>query len=164
MPGPALFFRVMEINADICATKLLDPAFQTHLEHINWGVFFRHQNDEFLSQRYGYEKFDVDDLTAVASTPKRRRSPCSSLMLWTALAPMALNAKDRGLGSHRKLYKETLDGNPYFFRFFDDVLTSCTRSKDGNPPSMTITSLRKHILNLIRAFGRKAEPSKAMVN
>ena len=160
----ALFFRVMEINADICAAKLLDPAFQTHLEHINWGVFFRHQNDEFLSQRYGYEKFDVDDLTAVASTPKRRRSPCSSLMLWTALAPMALNAKDRGLGSHRKLYKETLEGNPYFFLHFDDVLTSCTRSKDGNPPSMTITSLRKHILNLIQAFGRKAEPSKALVN
>lgn len=158
-----LFFRVMEINGDLCATKLMDPAFRGHLEHINWGVFFRHQNDEFLSQRYGYEKFDVQDLTAVASTPKRRRSPCSSLMLWTALAPMALNARDGALVSHRKLYKETLDGNPYFFPLFDDVLTSCMRTRDGSSPSMTISSLRKNILNLIRAFGRKAEPAQAMI-
>ena len=158
-----LFFRVMEINGDLCATKLLDPGFRGHLEHINWGVFFRHQNDEFLSRRYGYEKFDVQDLTAVASTPKRRRNPCSSLMLWTALSPMALNSRDGVLVSHRKLYKETLDGNPYFFPLFDDVLTSCMRTRDGSSPSMTINSLRKNILNFIRAFGRKAEPAQAMI-
>jgi len=46
-----VFFKLMEINGDVCASKLLDPAFSCHLEYIDWGAFFRHQNDEFLSRR-----------------------------------------------------------------------------------------------------------------
>ena len=34
--------------------------------NIDWGTFFRHQNEEFLSQRYGYEKLDVEDLLSIA--------------------------------------------------------------------------------------------------
>ena len=109
-----VFFKLMEINGDVCASKLLDPAFRCHLEYIEWGAFFRHQNDEFFSRRYGYEKFGTEDLVSIASSPTRRRDPCSSLMLWTALAPMALNAVDRGLASHRKLYRETLEEYPRF--------------------------------------------------
>jgi len=151
----SVFFRMMEINGEVCAGKLLDPAFRCHLEHIDWGTFFRHQNEEFLSQRYGYEKLDVQDLVAVASCSKRRQSPCSSLMLWTALAPMALNAKDDGLASHRVLYKEVIEETPNFFPLFDDVLTSCTRAKDGKSQSMTTGALRGGILTFIKAFGQK---------
>ena len=145
----------MEINGEVCAGKLLDPAFRCHLEHIDWGTFFRHQNEEFLSQRYGYEKLDVEGLVSIGSCSKRRQSPCSSLMLWTALAPMALNAKDDGLASHRVLYKEVIEETPNFFPLFDDVLTSCARAKDGKSQSMTTGALRGWILTFIKAFGQK---------
>jgi len=151
----SVFFRLMEINGEVCAGKLLDPAFRCHLEHIDWGTFFRHQNEEFLSQRYGYEKLDVEDLLSIASCSKRMQSPCSSLMLWTALAPMALNAKDDGLASHRVLYKEVIEETPNFFPLFDDVLTSCARAKDGKSQSMTTGALRCGILTFIKAFGQK---------
>ena len=29
----SVFFRLMEINGEVCAGKLLDPAFRCHLEH-----------------------------------------------------------------------------------------------------------------------------------
>ena len=151
----ALFFRLMEINGNTCSTKLLNPAFRCHMEHIDWGTFFRHQNDEFLSKRYGYEKFDINDLLSIASAPKRRVTPTSSLMLWTALAPMALNTKDEGLGSHRKLFQQTLEDTPHFFPLFDDVLTSCCRTRNGNPPSLSMHSMRKGIFTFIKAFGAK---------
>jgi hypothetical protein len=125
------------------------------LKHINWGTFFRHQNDEFLSKRYGYEKFDVNDLLSIASSPQRRVTPTSSLMLWTALAPMALNTKDEGLGSHRKLFQQALEDTPHFFPLFDDVLTSCCRTRNGNPPSLSMHSMRKGIFTFIKAFGAK---------
>ena len=151
----ALFFRLMEINGDVCAKKLLDPAFRCHLEHIDWGTFFRHQNDEFLSRRYGYEKFTFNDLLSIASSPNRRVAPTSSLMLWTALAPMALNTKDEDLGSHRQLFKEVLEQTPEFFPLFDDVLTNCVRMRNGNPPSLSMHSMRKGIFTFIKAFGAK---------
>jgi hypothetical protein len=150
-----LFFRLMEINGDLCAKKLLDPAFRCHLEHIDWGTFFRHQNDEFLSKRYGYEKFTFNDLISVASCSKRRVMPTSSLMLWTALAPMALNTKDEDLGSHRQLFKEVLEQTPDFYLLFDDVLTSCVRTRNGNSPSLSMYSMRKSIFTFIKSFGAK---------
>lgn len=159
-----LFFRMMEINGELCSNKFLDPAFSCHIQHIDWGTFFRHQNDEFLSKRYGFEKFDVNDLISIASTRQRRISPCASLMLWTALAPMALNAKDCGLVTHRKLYKETLEATPNFFPLFDDVLTSCSRTRNGNPPSMSINSLRAGVLLMIRAFGAKPISQRVKVS
>ena len=159
-----LFFRMMEINGELCSNKFLDPAFSCHIQHIDWGTFFRHQNDEFLSKRYGFEKFDVNDLISIASTRPRRISPCASLMLWTALAPMALNAKDCGLVTHRKLYKETLEATPNFFPLFDDVLTSCSRTRNGNPPSMSINSLRAGVLLMIRTFGAKPISQRVKVS
>ena len=120
----ASVFPVYWNNGEVCAGFW--PAFRCHLEHIDWGIF-RHQNEEFLSQRYGYEKLDVEDLVSIASCSKRRQSPCSSLMLWTALAPMALNAKDNGLASNI-LYKRWLKERRTFFSL-DDVLTSCAEPK-----------------------------------
>jgi retron-type reverse transcriptase len=159
----AVFFRLMAINAEVSAKKLLDPAFRCYLESIDWGSFFRHQNEEFLSQRYGYEKFDSHDLVAVASTPNRRQAPCGSLMLWTALSAMALYAKDIELASHRTIFKAELERNPQFFPLFDDLLTSCTRTKEGNSPSMLIASVRQNILSLVRVFGQKSENSKILI-
>ena len=150
-----LFFRMMEINGELCSNKFLDPAFSCHIQHIDWGTFFRHQNDEFLSKRYGFEKFDVNDLISIASTRPRRISPCASLMLWTALAPMALNTKDEELGSHRKLFKDVLEQTPDFYPLFDDVLTSCVRTRNGNSPSLSMHSMRKGIFTFIKSFGAK---------
>jgi hypothetical protein len=150
-----LFFRLMEINGDLCARKLLEPAFRCHLEHIDWGTFFRHQNDEFLSKRYGYEKFTFNDLISVASCSKKRVMPTSSLMLWTALAPMALNAKDEGLVTHREIFQDTIEDTPNFYPLFDNIMTSCERTRCGNSSSIQLDALRNGIFKFINAFGRK---------
>ena len=150
-----LFFRVMSVNAEVCSEKLLDPAFEAHLRYIDWGTFFRHQNEEFLARRYGYQKMDAEELVQIAADAERRAMPCASLMLWTALAPMALNAKDEGLASHRDIYRKTLEKYPQFYPIFDDVFTSCTRVRDGRSASLTVGSLRRGVYMLIRALAKR---------
>ena len=132
-----LFFRIMWINAETCSAKILDPAFRVHLKAIDWRKFFRCFNDEFLSKRYGFEKLDSPDLLRLAGSREARTKPCISLMLWTCLSPLSTYAKDEDLRSYGLAFNNVIERVPNFFPLFDDILTSCERTRNGNPPSMS---------------------------
>lgn len=150
-----LFFRIMWINGQLCSEKILDPAFRRHLDAIDWGKFFRCANDEFLSTRYGFEKLNSADLLRLAGNKEARAKPCISLMLWTCLSPISTYAQDEDLRSYGLAFNDVIERAPNFFPLFDDILTSCERTKNGNAPSMAAGTLRAGIHHLLKAVGQK---------
>ena len=150
-----LFFRVMRINGQLCSEKILDSAFRRHLDAIDWGKFFRCANDEFLSQRYGFEKLNSGDLLRLAASPEARAKPCASLKLWTCLSPLSTYAQDEELRSYGRSVGKVIEHAPNFFPLFDEILTSCERTRNGNPPSMGAGILRKGIYLVLKAVGQK---------
>lgn len=150
-----LFYRVMKINGDLCGKLLTDPAFGSHLESIDWEMFFLRMNDEFFAQRYWRSRMTSEKLRDLAANEDLRSQPHFSLMLWTSLFPVSRLAEDEEVLSYGLKFQEVIEKSPSFFLAFDEVATCSHRVNDGNFPSMGMDLLREGIYFMIRAFGRK---------
>jgi hypothetical protein len=152
-----LFFRIMEINGELSSSKILDPAFRSHVDRTDWGGFFRWVNHEFLSERFSYAHLNAESLVRLASNANLRGDPCTSLMLWTSLSRIARYSSDEEMKSYGTAFDRIMEESANFFPVFDGIFTCCERIANGNPVSMEAEELRNGIYFLLKVLGKKPE-------